>query len=170
MSYIIRQATIEDASQLIEIYSYYVLNTAVTFEYKVPTLEEFCNRIDNISKKYPYLVCELDGTIVGYAYANTYSSREAYDWTATSSIYIDKEHRRMGIGSLLYAELEKQLRAQGIVNLLAAIAYIDEEDEYLCNDSSRFHQQKGYTKVAHMTKIGKKFDRWYDILWMQKVL
>ena len=116
------------------------------------------------------MVCLLKDRIVGYAYAGPYSSREAYNWTATTSIYVDKDYRRQGIGSLLYKELEKRLKEQGIVNLLAGVAYSDEEDEYLTHDSYKFHIRSGYTKVAHMKTIGKKFDRWYDLLWMQKKL
>ena len=106
--------------------------------------------------------------IVGYTYAGSYSTREAYSWTVTTSIYVDKDCRRQGIGSLLYAELEKRLKEQGIVNLLAGIAYCDKEDEYLTHDSCKFHKREGYCEVAHMDSVGKKFDRWYDLLWMQK--
>lgn len=167
---IIRDACVADAKRLVEIYSYYVEKTAVSFEYDIPSVEEFSRRIDKISKKYPYLVCEVDGKIVGYVYASAYSGRRAYDWTVTTSIYLDKECRRGGIGSALYEKLEERLRKQGIVNALAGIAYIDEEDEYLTNDSLCFHDKVGYKKVAHMPKVGKKFDRWYDLVWMQKVL
>ncbi len=167
---VIRDVCIEDASRLVEIYSYYVEDTAVSFEYHTPSVAEFENRIKNIHKNFPYLVCEIDGKVVGYVYANAYSSREAYDWTVTTSIYLDKEYRRMGIGSALYERLEERLKEQGIVNLLAAIAYIDNEDEHLTNDSVLFHGKSGYTEVAHMIKVGKKFDRWYDIIWMQKVI
>ena len=166
----IRDADPEDAKKLVEIYSYYVLNTAVSFEYEVPSVADFENRIKTTKEKYPYLVCLLNDRIVGYAYAGPYSSREAYNWTATTSIYVDKDYRRQGIGSLLYKELEKRLKEQGIVNLLAGAAYSDEEDEYLTHDSYKFHIRLGYTKVAHMKTIGKKFDRWYDLLWMQKKL
>ena len=165
---IIREIQIGDATRLAEIYSYYVINTAVSFEYESPTADEFVRRIRNTTEKYPYLVCEVEGKVVGYAYAGAYSSRKAYDWTATTSIYIDKECRRQGIGSLLYDELEKRLKDWGIVNLLAGVASCEEEDEYLSNDSSRFHISKGYVQVAHMKAVGKKFDRWYDLLWFQK--
>ena len=167
---VIRDAMEEDAERLVEIYSHYVSNTAVSFEYVVPLLSEFRERIRKIKSKYPYLVCLKDGKIVGYVYAGAYSSREAYDWTVTTSIYLDKEYRRQGIGSLLYRELEKRLRDMGIINLLAGVAYIDTEDEYLTNDSLRFHLKEGYVEVAHMKTIGKKFDRWYDLLWLQKKL
>ena len=89
--YIIREAKIEDAERLIEIYSYYVLNTAVSFEYEVPTISAFRDRIKGTLGKYPYLVCVQGNKILGYAYAGAYSSRSAYDWTATTSIYVDKD-------------------------------------------------------------------------------
>lgn len=166
--YIIRDAKPEDAARLAEIYSYYVDETAVSFEYTAPTAEEFGERIRKITAKYPYLVCVRDGVAVGYAYASAYSSREAYSWTAAVSIYVDREYRRQGIGALLYAELEKRLCEIGIVNLLAGVAYADEEDEYLSHDSCKFHLRSGYTETAHLVTVGKKFDRWYDLIWYQK--
>ena len=84
----IRDADPEDAKKLVEIYSYYVLNTAVSFEYEAPSVEEFKNRIKTTKEKYPYMVCLLKDRIVGYAYAGPYSSREAYNWTATTSMLI----------------------------------------------------------------------------------
>lgn len=166
--YKIREATLEDAERLVEIYSHYVLNTAVSFEYEVPTVTEFRERMRNIMKKYPYLVAVKDDLVVGYVYSGAYSTREAYSWTAANSIYVDKDYRRQGIGSLLYGELEKRLKEQGIVNLLAGSAFCDVEDEYLTHASYEFHKHMGYEKVAQLKAIGKKFDRWYDLLWMQK--
>ena len=164
----IRNVRTDDAARLVEIYSYYVEKTAVSFEYETPSVEEFAHRIKRISEKYPYLVCETDNVIVGYAYAGRYNPRKAYDWTVTTSIYLDKEYRRQGIGSMLYDSLEVKLKEQGIVNLLAGVAFCEEEDEYLTHDSKDFHMNKGYTQVAHMRSVGKKFDRWYDLLWFQK--
>lgn len=164
----VRAVQISDAERLAEIYSYYVIKTAVSFEYEAPSADEFIRRIERTTEKYPYLVCEKDGLVVGYAYAGTYNSREAYDWTVSTSIYIDREHRREGIGSLLYASLEHELKNQGIINLLAGVAFLEKEDEYLSHDSYLFHIKEGYEKVAHMKTVGKKFDRWYDLLWMQK--
>ena len=168
--YVIREVQLEDAERLAEIYSYYVRNTAISFEYEAPTASEFEDRIRNTAVRYPYLVCELDDRVIGYAYASAYSVRSAYAWTATSSIYVDKDYRRQGIGSVLYLELEKRLREQGIVNLLAGAAYCEKEDEYLTHDSYKFHATMGYEKVSHLKTIGKKFDRWYDLIWMQKKL
>ena len=125
----IRDVRTEDAERLVEIYAHYVQNTAVSFEYEVPTVEEFANRIQKISAKYPYVVCLDQDKVIGYAYAGRYSPREAYNWTVTTSIYIDKDHHRKGAGTLLYAALEEKLRERGIVNLLAGIAYVEEEDE-----------------------------------------
>ena len=165
---IIRAVEISDAERLSEIYSYYVENTAVSFEYEAPTAGEFVKRIEHTTEKYPYLVCEKEGKVVGYAYAGAYSAREAYSWTVSTSIYVDKDHRREGIGSALYAALESELKKMGIINLLAGVAFSENEDEYLSHDSFKYHLKEGYEKVAHMKTVGKKFDRWYDLLWMQK--
>lgn len=166
----IRNARIEDAERLVEIYAYYVRNTAVSFEYKVPSVSDFSERIRKTMEQYPYLVCEKQGRVIGYAYAGAYSIREAYAWTATSSIYIDHTFRRQGAGARLYEVLEDRLRKQGIVNLLAGVAYSEKEDGFLSHDSCQFHLKQGYIQVARMRGIGKKFDRWYDLLWMQKRL
>lgn len=167
---IIRDALPEDAERLVEIYSHYVLNTAVSFEYTVPSVHDFTERIRKTKEKYPWLVCEKNGQIIGYAYAGAYSPREAYAWTAATSVYVDKDYHRLGAGSLLYAELEERLLNRGIINLLAGVAYCDEADQYLTHDSRQFHLKMGYTQVARMKEIGKKFNRWYDLLWMQKKL
>lgn len=166
----IRDVEVGDAARLTEIYAPYVTDTAVSFEYEVPSVEEFSHRIEKIKKKHPYLVCVDGDKVVGYVYAGTYSPRKAYDWTVTTSIYVDKEYRRQGIGTLLYDSLEEELRKRGIVNLLAGVAFCEREDEYLTNDSIEFHIRKGYSQVAHMKAVGKKFDRWYDLLWFQKKL
>ena len=166
----IREVKLEDAARLVDIYSYYVLNTAVSFEYEVPTVEEFEQRIKKITVKFPYLVCEKDGKIVGYVYAGEYSARSAYSWTAAMSIYVDKDFRRQGIGSAMYKAIEPKLKKMGIVNLLAGTAYCEPEDEYLTHASSIFHMSQGYSEAAHFKKIGKKFNRWYDLKWYQKTI
>lgn len=168
--YKIREVKLEDAERLAEIYSYYVQNTAVSFEYQAPSASEFEDRIRKTVERYPYIVCTYNDRVVGYAYAGAYSAREAYNWTATTSIYVDKDFRRKKIGSSLYSELETRLRKQGIVNILAGVAYSENEDEYLTHDSLNFHLKEGYTQVAHMKSIGKKFERWYDLIWLQKKL
>lgn len=166
----IRNAEETDAERLVEIYAYYVESTAVSFEYKVPTVSEFKERIRNTKNSFPYLVCLYEDKIIGYAYAGSYSSREAYNWTATTSIYVDRDFHRKKAGTLLYAALEEKLKKQGIINVLAGVAYVENEDEYLSHDSPNFHMNQGYTKVAHMKKVGKKFNRWYDLMWFQKTI
>ena len=166
----IRPATPDDAAALLAIYAPYVAETAISFEYEVPSEEEFRQRIIGFSKEYPYLVAEEDGRIVGYAYAHIFHGRAAYQWSVETSIYVDCHEKRKGIGKVLHKALEEALKAQGILNMEAAIAYIEEEDEYLTHDSIRFHEWMGYKKVAHFHQCGRKFGRWYDVVWMEKII
>ena len=106
----IRVASTEDAGELLEIYKPYVEYTAITFEYEVPDIEEFTNRIKNTKKTYPYLVAEYQGEILGYAYAGAFKERAAYDWAVETSIYVRQNQKRMGVGSLLYEKLEEILK------------------------------------------------------------
>lgn len=165
----IRKATIDDAKALLDIYAPYVENTAITFEYDVPTLEDFSERIRQISKSYPYIVAVENGKILGYAYASQFKARAAYQWSVETSIYLDMNVRHHGIGRLLYTELEKQLQSQGILNMNACITYMDKPDEYLPLDSVHFHETMGFKRCAHFHKIGYKFNKWYDMIWMEKV-
>ena len=139
----IRAAREDDAEALLAIYAPYVENTAITFEYSVPDAEEFRTRIRRVQAKYPYLVAETEDGIVGYAYAGPFNERPAYDWAAEASIYVSRERKRMGIGGRLYARMEECLRAQGILNINACIAYPEREDEYLTRDSVKFHGSAG---------------------------
>ena len=166
----IRIASAKDAAALLEIYAPYVKNTAITFEYEVPSLQEFERRFENILKKYPYLVAETDGKIVGYAYVSAFKERAAYDWAVETSIYIDKKLKRMGIGKKLYSVLEEILKKQNILNLNSCIAFADIEDEFLKNDSVYFHEKCGYSMVGKFHKCGCKFGKWYSMVWMEKFL
>ena len=159
----IRNAQVEDAANLVAIYAPYVEKTAITFETQVPTVEDFKNRIKKTMKKFPYLVAIEEGQIVGYAYASTYYARAAYDWTVELSVYVQKEARGKGVGTLLYTALEEELTARGFKNFLACIA--------LPNPASiALHEKRGYEQVAHFKKIGYKFGTWHDIVWLQKSL
>lgn len=166
----IRSATPLDAEAILEIYAPYVKDTAITFEYDVPSLEEFRGRIESTLRKYPYLVAEEDGVIVAYAYAGTFKARAAYDRSVETSIYVRMGRRGGGIGRRLYAALEEKLREQGILNLYACISWIDEEDEYLTHQSPEFHARLGYERCGLFHKCGYKFGRWYDMIWMEKFL
>lgn len=166
----IRNVAINDAERLLEIYSYYVTDTAISFEYTVPSLAEFQSRIKRITEKYPYLVVEKDGQIQGYAYAHPFVEREAYDWCCETTIYLDKNARKCGLGRMLYEALEARLKEMGIINLYACIARTDKEDEYLNNNSPEFHEHLGYKTVGEFRKCGYKFGRWYDMIWMEKII
>ncbi|HEM2714402.1 TPA: N-acetyltransferase [Streptococcus suis] len=159
----IRSARTEDAADLVAIYAPYVEKTAITFETEVPTVEAFASRIEKTLEKFPYLVAVEEGKVVGYAYASTYYARAAYDWTVELSVYVSREARGKGIGSLLYDAIEEDLKARGFKNFLACIA--------LPNPASlALHEKRGYEQVAHFKKVGYKFATWHDIVWLQKSL
>lgn len=167
---IIRKATVEDAESLLKIYSYYVKNTAITFEWDVPTVEEFRGRIEKTLEKYPYLVAEVNGIVAGYAYAGLFRTRAAYAWDVETSIYVDKDFRGKKIGRALLEKLESLLKEQGVLNAYAVITYTPVEDEYLTHASLKFHTKMGYTKVAEFHRCGYKFNRWYGMITMEKFL
>ncbi len=166
----IRAADVSDAEALLKIYSHYVENTAVSFEYETPSLEEFSHRIMSTIEKYPYILAERDGEILGYAYAGTFKPRKAYDRCVEVSIYLALDERGRGIGRKLYEELERLLAEMGILNLYACIAVTDTEDEYLTNQSAQFHAHIGYREIGRFRKCGYKFSRWYDMIWMEKII
>ncbi len=165
----IRRATENDAERLLEIYAYYVSNTAISFEYEVPSLEEFEDRISNTLEKYPYIILEEDGEVKGYAYAGVFKGRAAYDHCCEVTIYVDHASRGKGYGRVLYNELEKALSKIGMINLYACIADPISEDEYLTRNSEFFHQHMGYTRVGEFHKCGYKFDCWYNMICMEKI-
>ena len=167
---IVRDATPGDASRILEIYSYYVTDTAITFEYVIPSTEEFRQRMRQTMQKYPYLVIEEDGDIQGYAYAGVFKDRAAYDWACEMTVYIDRNAQRRGLGRMIYEALEAKLKAMGILTLYACIAYPEKEDEYLTRNSVMFHKRLGYTLAGTFRRCGYKFDRWYDMVWMEKII
>ena len=167
----IRFATADDAEKLLEIYSYYVENTAITFEWTVPSVEDFRKRIEQVTSFYPYLVAEDNGKILGYAYASRFRERKAYDWCVETSIYISKNHRRAGLGSLLLNELERLLKLQGITNINAGITTSSDPDEpYVTDASVQFHKKHGYNLIAKFSNCGNKFQRWYNVVFMEKII
>lgn len=166
----IRPATVEDAGQILNIYSYYVKETAITFEYDVPTLEEMRGRILKTLSRYPYLVILNEDQIVGYAYAGPFKERAAYDWSVETTIYLAHDVQKCGLGKRLYLALEDELKRMGILNLYACIGYPVEEDTYLTKNSAQFHAHLGYEKVGQFHRCGYKFNRWYDMIWMEKII
>ncbi|MBI0582908.1 MAG: N-acetyltransferase [Methanomassiliicoccus sp.] len=159
----IRMASEDDAAELLAIYAPYVTGTAITFEYTMPTVEEFRRRIGSVLTGYPFLVAMTGDGIAGYAYASAFKERAAYNWSAETTVYVRQERRGAGIGKALYLELERILREQRIVNLNACISYPNP-------GSIGFHERMGYRTVGHFTKCGYKFGRWWDMIWMEKMI
>lgn len=166
----LRRANVGDAERLLEIYAPYVEKTAITFEDEVPSVNEFQDRIRRTIKKYPYLVALKDGKIVGYAYASPFKERAAYDHSVELSIYVDANVRHQHVGRFLYDAIEDCLKKQGFLNLNACIAAPIGEDPYLDDNSIRFHEHLGYKFVGRFHQCGYKFGRWYDMVWMEKML
>lgn len=165
----IRDAAVGDAGRFLEIYAPYVEKTAITFEYDVPSVEEFSGRIEGTLREYPYIAAEYDGRVVGYAYGGRFHPRAAYSHCAEMSIYIEAGMHGLGIGKALYCELERRLAQQGITNFYACIAYPVEEDEYLTLGSVHFHEKMGYSICGRFHKCGVKFGKVYDMVWMEKL-
>ena len=160
----------EDAEELLSIYAPYVRDTAISFEYEVPSLHEFQERIQNISSILPYIKAIEAGEILGYAYANKFKNRKAYDWSVEVTVYVRKDSRRTGVGKLLYHALEDALKRIGVLNMNACIAVPKEEDEHLSNDSYHFHEKTGFHLVGTFHNSGYKFNTWYDMIWMEKII
>ena len=163
-------ATVDDAEKILAVYAPYILETGITFEYEVPTVEAFRERIAKVLTRFPYLVAERGGEILGYSYANPLGERAAFSRAAETVLYVKKDARGEHIGSDLYARLEELLKKQNITNICACIAYREEEDETLTHASPKFHAACGYKKIEHFTKCGYKFGRWYDLIWMEKFI
>ena len=167
-----RVATLDDAPALLHIYAPYVEQTAISFEYDVPSLDEFRRRIADVSQKYPYLVAEDEnGQLLGYAYTHTFIAREAYDRCAETTIYLSLDARKHGLGKRFYRALVDISRAQGIYNLYACIGEPrDADDERLSDNSIRFHEHLGFRRIGVFQRCGYKFGRWYDMSWAEKLL
>ena len=170
---VIRRARLSDVAALLDIYRPYVERTAITFEWTVPDVEEFRRRIAEHSLRYPYLVAEREGRPVGYAYVSPFVGREAYDWSVELSIYVDMTARHSGAGGRLYRALEQILAAMNVTNLNACIGVNppgQAADSYLDANSPEVHAHMGYRLVGRFEKCGRKFGRWYDMIWMEKII
>lgn len=151
----IRLAKISDASSLLKIYSQYI-DTTITFEYTLPTVSEFENRIENIIKDYPYLVCEEEGQILGYAYAHRYMERAAYQWNVEMSVYLDKSYISKGLGKKLCLTLIEILKFQGIKTVYSLITSPNTKSEKL-------HLSLGFKKIGEYHKTGYKCGNWHGV-------
>ena len=166
----IRVACPSDAEALLAVYAPYVRETAITFEYEVPTVEEFRGRIEQTLEKYPYLAAVVEGEVVGYAYASTFRKRAAYGWDVENSIYVRQDMRSEGVGKRLYEALERALTLQNIIHMRVCVTTPEEEDGNLTFNSLQFHVRMGYTPVGTIHNCGYKFGTWYHITWLEKDL
>jgi L-amino acid N-acyltransferase YncA len=155
---VIRPANPGDAAGCLDIYAPLVRDTAVSFETEAPTVEEFARRIAEITRDYPWLVCDAGGMIAGFAYGRPHRDRPAYRWSVEVSVYVARQHHRKGIGRALYAQLLQTLRRQGYANAYAGIA--------LPNAASvSLHESFGFTPVGVYRQVGFKLGRWRDVGW-----
>lgn len=159
----IRPAAASDVPAMLAVYSPYVTDTAVTFEYEAPTLEEFSAKFERISADYPWLVLEEDGAVLGYAFATRMFEKAAYAWCAEVTIYLAPGAVGQGRGRALYLALEERLRAMGIRILYGLVTASNEA-------SLRFHAAMGFRQVGLLAASGWKFGVWHDVVWLEKRL
>lgn len=168
----IRPATLEDAPGILAIYRPFIENTAITFEYTVPSLDEFRARMASTIGTYPYLVAEqtqqpgeaeptASERVVGYAYAHRMGERAAFQWNAELAVYLAPEARGQGLGERLVRQLEKELAAMGVRNLFSLITADNEA-------SLRLHEKLGFTQVGYHPNAGYKLGRWHDLVYVRK--
>ena len=165
-----RPAEERDVPAMLGIYAPYVEETAVSFEYAVPSEEEFRSRLARVQASYPWLVAEHGGQVLGYAYTSRFHPRAAYDWSVEASIYLRRDERGHGLGRRLYEKLEACLRSQNVLCAYSCIAHAPTPDEYLDHASIRFHERMGYHLTGTFPNCGYKFGRWYGMVWMEKRL
>ncbi len=157
----IRIATVGDVPAMLEIYGPYILNTAYSFEYTVPTEAQFTERFLTYTAQMPWLVWEENGAVLGYAYGSLPFERAAYQWCGEVSVYLAPEAQGRGIGRRLYAVLEEIMWAQGYRVIYSLITTEN-------TGSLAFHEKQGYQKFAEFSNCGFKFGRWLGIVWMEK--
>jgi L-amino acid N-acyltransferase YncA len=155
---IIRLATERDAEQIAAIYAPNVTGSIISFEFEPPTVDEMRRRIEATLKRYPWLVCERQGQVLGYTYAGAHGSRAAYQWSVDVSVYVHGDARRMGVGRALYASLFAALDLQGFYNAYAGAT--------LPNPASvGLHESVGFRRVGVYRGVGYKLGAWHDVVW-----
>jgi phosphinothricin acetyltransferase len=161
---LVRHAEAErDAPACREIYARFVDDSPVSFEEQTPSLAEFTQRIERLSRTHAFLVADDQGRIVGYAYSGPHRDRPAYRWASEATVYIDPDYHRRGIGRALYTPLFELLEQQGYRSVLAGITVPNE-------GSVGLHRALGFEDVGIYRRIGWKAGAWRDVLWMSKQL
>lgn len=160
---IIRLAESKDAEAILNIYAPYIQHTSITFEQYVPSLKNFETRITDYLKIWPWLVCEIDGKLAGYAYASRYRERICYQWSVECSVYIHDVYQQAGIANVLYEGLMNILKKQGFVNVYAVINLPNPK-------SVSFHERFGFKWFATYDHVGYKLGEWKNVGWWQLML
>lgn len=161
---VIRPYRPEDIPAVTRIYGHYVRETVITFETEEPDETEMANRFSTIAGKgHPLLIGEIDGKVVGYAYASTYRPRAAYRFTCEDSIYLAPDAVGQGLGGQMLGRLIEDSSKAGLKQMLAVITAERE-------NSIRLHARHGFRMVGRYDALGYKFDRWLDIVHMQRAL
>jgi L-amino acid N-acyltransferase YncA len=159
----IRACTAADAAAICAIYNHYVLETVITFEETPVATTEMAQRIADVTARFPWLVAEEGGTVVGYAYATPWKVRSAYRFSVESTVYIAPGQMGRGVGTALYRELIDALRTLGVHCAVGGIA--------LPNAASiALHEKLGFRKIGQFVEIGRKFDRWVDVGYWELIL
>ena len=156
----LRMAEEADGAELLSIYRQYI-DTPVTFEYTLPTRQEFETRIREITSQYPYLLWEDAGKAIGYAYAHRQMGREAYQWNAELSIYLDPSFTSRGLGKKLYLALMALLKKQGVRTVYGGVTIPNEKSE-------RLHRGLGFGCLGIYHHTGYKCGAWHDVAWFEK--
>ena len=160
---LIRLATIQDAARILAVYEPYIKGTTITYEYEVPSIEEFEKRISNIMEMFPYYVCEYNGEVVGYAYASKHKERAAFAWGAEISIYLQEGFQGKGIARQLYDRIIDILYKQGVYKVYALIDTPNTNSEH-------FHLKRGFKKIGELSNTAFKLGRWCDLAYYEKEL
>lgn len=156
----IRQIKLSDVERILPIYNFHVENTIVTFDIVPLTTEQYSEKVKRISGEYPFLVFEEDNELLGFAYASKWRPKPAYNQTVETTVYMHNNAQGKQVGTKLYTELLKQLKDQDYKVAIGGVSLPNEQ-------SIRFHEKFGFEKVAHFSKVGKKFDKWIDVAFWQ---
>jgi phosphinothricin acetyltransferase len=160
MNKLIRLATKDDGEALLSIYGDYITNTSITFETEIPSLEVFRRRISEVLEMFPWLVCELNGQVVGYAYASKHRVRAAYQWSVDVSVYIHPDFHGKQIATALYSALFQLLKFQGFYSVYAGVCLKNIK-------SLKFHQSFGFQPIGIYHNVGYKLGEWHDVQWSE---
>lgn len=159
----IRRATEDDLPAILEIYRPYVLETAISSEYEVPTLAAFTERFYNVTSLYPWLVAEYAGEIVGYTYSSRIFERAGYRWNAYISVYVKPSYHRYGFATALYKTILDVMAYQGFHHIFAVVVDVNP-------NSTAFHEALGFTPDGRFANASFKHDAWHDVTWYRKTI